>query len=35
VHPMDEALQESARNSKRETTVESHPSKNEGWGIRD
>jgi hypothetical protein len=27
-------LQESLRNPKRETTVESHPSQNEGWGIR-
>src|ERR1700675_3183169 len=28
------ALQESARNPTRETTVESHPSKNEGRGTR-
>jgi hypothetical protein len=28
------ALQGSARSPTRETTVESHPSKNEGWGIR-
>jgi hypothetical protein len=27
-------FQESARNPTRETTVESHPSKNEGWGTR-
>src|SRR6266852_2657246 len=33
VYSMDEALHESARNPTRATTVESHPSKNEGRGI--
>src|SRR3979490_1152200 len=33
VYSMDEALPESARNPTRATTVESHPSKNEGRGI--
>src|SRR5260370_32259883 len=33
VYSMDEELRESARNPTRATTVESHPSKNEGRGI--
>src|SRR6267142_2398439 len=33
VYSMDEALHKSARNLTRATTVESHPSKNEGRGI--